>query len=261
MSTDTYSDICCCAEGLQGTRRPTEVLEPRRPTYLLIKHVLEWPVVLLMTAVAAPIILALAVLVKLTSNGPAFYLQTRLGRGGRTFKIIKLRTMRHNCEAGTGPVWSLPGDRRVTRLGRLLRDTHLDELPQLFNVLMGHMSLVGPRPERPEITERIERTLPEFRGRLLVRPGVTGLAQMRLPADTDLEGVRRKLAHDLYYAHEVSLLLDLRVAFSTAFYFLATLAHAICVGLVSSYGRAVENTMATLREPESDTAEFRASEA
>jgi lipopolysaccharide/colanic/teichoic acid biosynthesis glycosyltransferase len=248
-------------DALPGPRRPEELVEPRRPTYLLIKHVLELPVALMMTAVAAPIILALAVLVKLTSNGPAFYLQTRLGRGGRTFKIIKLRTMRHNCEVATGPVWSLPGDRRVTPIGRLLRDTHLDELPQLFNVLMGHMSLVGPRPERPEISERIEHTLPEFRGRLLVRPGVTGLAQMRLPADTDLEGVRRKLAHDLYYAREVSLQLDLRVALCTAFYFLATLAHAICVGLVSSYGRAVENTMASLREPERDAAELGATEA
>jgi lipopolysaccharide/colanic/teichoic acid biosynthesis glycosyltransferase len=103
------------------------------------------------------------------------------------------------------------------------------------------MSLVGPRPERPEISDRIEQVLPNFRDRLLVRPGVTGLAQMRLPADTDLEGVRKKLAHDLYYVREMSFLLDMRIGFSTAFYFLGAISHALCTALVRSYGRAVEH--------------------
>jgi lipopolysaccharide/colanic/teichoic acid biosynthesis glycosyltransferase len=140
-------------------------------------------------------------------------------------------------------VWSLPGDNRVTSIGRLLRDTHLDEVPQLWNVLQGNMGLVGPRPERPEITEKIERVLPNFRDRLLVRPGVTGLAQMRLPADTDLEGVRKKLAHDLYYVREVSLMLDTRIAISTAFYFMGAASQALCNALVKSYGLAVERSL------------------
>ena len=195
---------------------------------------------LVLAVLTAPLALVLAALVKITSPGPALYSQTRLGRYGKTYRIYKLRSMVHNCEVKTGPVWSLPGDRRITPLGRFMRNTHLDELPQLWNVLQGHMSLVGPRPERPEISARIEREIPNFRDRLLVRPGVTGLAQMRLPADTDLEGVRKKLAHDLYYVREVSFLLDLRIAFSTAFFFAGAACAALCDALVRSYGRQVE---------------------
>jgi len=221
---------------------------PRRPAYAAVKFAVEYVLALLLVVLTAPLILVLAAAVKGTSRGPAFYTQTRLGRGGRNYKIIKLRTMLHNCEAGTGPVWSLPGDRRITPIGKLLRDTHLDEVPQLWNVLLGHMSLVGPRPERPEISERIEQVLPNFRDRLLVRPGVTGLAQMRLPADTDLEGVRKKLAHDLYYVQEMSFLLDMRIGFSTAFYFLGAISHALCTALVRSYGRAAEQAVPTQSE-------------
>jgi lipopolysaccharide/colanic/teichoic acid biosynthesis glycosyltransferase len=169
----------------------------------------------------------MAALVRLTSSGPAFYFQTRLGRGGRHYRICKLRTMRHDCEARTGAVWSVPGDVRVTPIGRILRDTHLDELPQLFNVLCGHMALIGPRPERPEIVCRIEREVPDYRQRLRVRPGVTGLAQMRLPADVDVAGVRRKLAHDLDYIRRMSPVLDLRIAAATVRYFVAAAADAV----------------------------------
>jgi len=260
MLMDTNPGLCIKENRPRGQDPPPEEF-PRRLVYLAVKRVFDWLIALFLAVMSAPILLLLAALVKLTSPGPAFYVQSRLGFRGRTFMIIKLRTMRHNCETASGPVWSLPGDERVTRLGRVLRDTHLDELPQLLNVLLGHMSLVGPRPERPEIAAKIEKVLPEFRSRLLVRPGVTGLAQMRLPADTDLEGVRLKLAHDLYYVREISFLLDLRVAFSTAFYFLATLAHAICVGLISSYGRAVEHTLSREPETEADRAEMGAAEA
>jgi lipopolysaccharide/colanic/teichoic acid biosynthesis glycosyltransferase len=151
--------------------------------------------------------------------------------------------MVHNCEALTGPVWAAENDPRITPLGRILRDTHLDELPQLWNVLCGDMGLIGPRPERPEIVARIERELGDYRERLVIRPGVTGLAQMRLPADSDLESVRRKLAHDLYYINQVGLLLDLRIAVCTAFYFLGTAAQAVCRMAVGSYGREVESRL------------------
>jgi len=208
-----------------------------------LKFAMEWTLAFVLAVLTAPLVALLAIAVKLTSPGPAFYTQTRLGRFGRKYRIIKLRTMRHNCEANTGPVWSLPGDTRITGLGRLLRDTHLDELPQLLNVLRGEMSLVGPRPERPEITAKIERDIPNFRDRLLVRPGVTGLAQMRLPADTDLEGVRKKLAHDLYYVREVSFMLDFRIAFSTFCYFLGAAANALCKASVKSHGMAVERKL------------------
>ena len=185
--------------------------------YVRVKVVIEWVAALLLFTLAMPLLLALAALVALTSEGPIAYSQERLGRGGRPFRIYKLRTMTHGCEAETGPVWSVTNDPRVTRVGRFLRDTHLDEIPQLWNVLCGHMGLIGPRPERPEIAAKIEQTLPEFRARLLVRPGITGLAQMRLPADSDLETVRRKLSHDLYYIRHMSFVLDVRLALSTPF--------------------------------------------
>src|SRR5262249_55106805 len=139
-----------------------------------------------------------------------------LGRFGRPFLIYKLRTMTHNCEQESGVRWAVPGDPRVTRLGRFLRKTHLDELPQLWNVLRGDMSLVGPRPERPEFVPGLERAIPGYRPRLLVKPGVTGLAQVQLPADTDIPSVRRKLAYDLYYIRSGGLWLDLRLLASTA---------------------------------------------
>ena len=222
---------------------------PKRLWYVAVKLVAEWLLALALFVLTSPLLAVLAVVVKLTSPGPALYWQTRLGLNGRVYRMCKLRSMYHECELKTGPVWSLPGDRRVTPFGRFLRDTHLDELPQLWNVLQGHMGLVGPRPERPEITARIEKTLPNFRDRLLVRPGVTGLAQMRLPADRDLAGVRKKLAHDLYYVREVSFLLDVRIAFSTGFYFLAAASQAVCAALVKPYGNAAEQHLEPAREP------------
>jgi lipopolysaccharide/colanic/teichoic acid biosynthesis glycosyltransferase len=233
-------------EGSQvGLRSPDGWLAksagPKRRGYLRCKFFGEWLFAVTLVLLTAPLMVLLAIAVKLTSSGPAFYSQTRLGRFSRPFRIFKLRTMRHDCEAATGAVWSLPGDVRITPLGRLLRNTHLDELPQLWNVLLGQMSLVGPRPERPEITVKIDRVIPNFRDRLTVRPGVTGLAQMRLPADTDMEGVRKKLAHDLYYVREVSFLLDLRIAFSTAFYFMGAACDACHGALINDNGQEVES--------------------
>ena len=199
--------------------------------YIHVKVAAEWLGALLLLALSCPLLAALALAVRWTSRGPAFYAQTRLGLGGVRYRIYKLRTMVHDAEAATGPVWaSLSGDSRVTPLGRVLRATHLDELPQLWNVLRGEMGLIGPRPERPEIAGRIERKVAGYRGRLAVRPGVTGLAQMLLPADDPsdptLACVRRKLAYDLYYVRNVSILMDLRVALATPCYFAAAAAKA-----------------------------------
>ncbi len=197
-------------------RRPVGPV--RNGWYLPIKAAVDFSGALFLLALLAPLVGLLALLVKLTSRGPAFYTQTRIGRHGRPFTIYKIRTMIDNCESLTGPRWSIPGDPRVTWVGQLLRATHLDELPQLVNVLRGEMSLIGPRPERPEFLPRLERALPAYRDRLMVRPGVTGLAQVQLPADTDLASVRRKLAHDLYYIKYLSPWLDLRLLFCTALY-------------------------------------------
>ncbi len=204
-------------------------------TYLLFKTALDWLAALVMLSIATPFVAGLAVLLKCTSSGPVLYSQTRLGRGGRTFRIHKLRTMTHGCEATTGPVWSVDNDSRVTRVGRWLRDTHLDELPQLWNVLRGEMSLIGPRPERPEIAAKIVVELPEFAHRLRVRPGITGLAQMRLPADRDLDTVREKLAHDLRYVESIGPALDVRIAVSTALHFVGWAAMAGSRGLVNPF--------------------------
>jgi lipopolysaccharide/colanic/teichoic acid biosynthesis glycosyltransferase len=180
------------------------------------KEVLDFALAVVLAVLAAPFVLAAAALVKLTSRGPVIYAQTRVGLNGRVFTIYKLRTMYHNCEAVSGVKWATKADPRVTPVGRFLRATHLDELPQLWNVLKGDMSLVGPRPERPEFVVQLGRQIERYPERLRVRPGVTGLAQVQLPGDTDLESVRRKLGYDLYYVERGGLWLDLRLILSTA---------------------------------------------
>lgn len=185
--------------------------------YLTVKILLDWLLALILLILSSPLILLSMLLVKLTSRGPALYTQTRMGLNGRPFTIYKIRTMTYQCESLTGPRWSTPADNRITSMGRILRATHLDELPQLWNVLRGEMSLIGPRPERPEFLPQLEQAIPLYRSRLLVRPGLTGLAQVQLPADTNLASVRLKLAYDLYYVRHVTLLLDLRVLCATAF--------------------------------------------
>jgi lipopolysaccharide/colanic/teichoic acid biosynthesis glycosyltransferase len=167
--------------------------------------------------VFAPLILVLMGLVKWTSRGPALYSQVRLGRDRRPFTLYKIRSMHHDCERHTGPRWAAAsGDPRITPLGRVLRATHLDELPQLWNVVRGEMSLIGPRPERPEFVEQLERVIPGYQHRLVVRPGVTGLAQVQLPADTDLRSVQRKVTCDLYYVEHMNGLLDIKILMATA---------------------------------------------
>ncbi|HXG11931.1 MAG TPA: sugar transferase [Gemmataceae bacterium] len=215
---------------LERRQPPTVGGGEPRGWYPFFKAVWEPLVALVLLVPAIPVVLVAALLVKLTSRGPAFYTQTRVGRHGRTFTIYKLRTMVHNCESLTGPRWAIPGDPRVTRVGRFLRLTHIDELPQLLNVLRGQMSLIGPRPERPELVPELERALPRYRERLAVRPGLTGLAQIQLPPDTDLESVRRKLACDLYYIQHLGPWMDLSILLCTVLYMLgapARLARAL----------------------------------
>jgi lipopolysaccharide/colanic/teichoic acid biosynthesis glycosyltransferase len=213
-----------------------------RKGYLACKTLLERVGALLLLVLLSPLMVMTALLVRLASPGPALYRQQRLGKDGRLFTLYKMRTMTHNCEADTGPVWAQRHDPRVTPLGRLLRDTHLDELPQLWNVVRGEMSLIGPRPERPEIAGRIEGELPDFGRRLRVRPGLTGLAQVRLPADCHLDDTRRKLALDLYYIEKLNLMLDLRIATATVFLCAAPLLVAVGRLIVRSCGPMLRRT-------------------
>jgi lipopolysaccharide/colanic/teichoic acid biosynthesis glycosyltransferase len=184
--------------------------------YIWWKPAIEFTAALALSVFALPVVLVAALVVKLTSRGPAFYSQTRVGKGGRLFLLYKIRSMAHNCEKASGAQWSKPGDPRITRVGAFLRKTHVDELPQLLNVLMGDMSLVGPRPERPEFIPALEQAIPHYCDRLAVRPGVTGLAQVQLPPDTDMSSVRRKLACDLYYIRNLNWWLDFRLIACTA---------------------------------------------
>ena len=165
---------------------------------------------------AMPVIGLLFLLVRLTSAGPGIYRQKRVGKHGRTFIMYKLRTMRCDAEAATGAVWSTGNDPRATRLGHLLRYLHLDELPQLFNVLKGEMSLVGPRPERPEFVHILAEQIPGYLDRLAVPPGVTGLAQLNLSPDTDSASVCQKLVLDIEYVEGAGFLLDARIVLCTA---------------------------------------------
>lgn len=184
--------------------------------YVVCKTMFDVTISLALIAVLWPVILTLMALVRFSSPGPALYRQKRLGVDGRPFTILKLRTMRVDAEILTGPVWSSgEADPRVTPLGRFLRRTHLDELPQLWNVIRGDMSLVGPRPERPPIARMLERVIPEFMERTRIRPGVTGLAQIQWAADWNIGGTRRKLAYDLHYADTLGVWLDLRILAGT----------------------------------------------
>jgi lipopolysaccharide/colanic/teichoic acid biosynthesis glycosyltransferase len=235
----------------EGALPESASFAPIRAWYVPLKSSVEWMIALALFVFTSPVMIALAALVKMTSRGPAFYSQTRLGRHGRHYRIYKLRTMAHNCEATTGAVWARKNDPRITRLGRILRDTHLDELPQLVNILQGHMGLIGPRPERPELVPALVGEIPSYTRRLQVKPGVTGLAQMLLPADSDLHSVRRKIVHDLHYIKHLSPLMDLRIALCTVCYFSAAAAKAGCKLLVGGYGKAIAAECA-LPEPDQD---------
>ncbi|TVP74794.1 MAG: sugar transferase [Gemmatimonadales bacterium] len=164
-----------------------------------------------------PLLLLGMLLVRLTSSGPVFFRQTRVGRDGRTFEIVKLRTMVQDAERGTGAVWACEGDPRITPVGRFLRRTRIDELPQFWNVLRGDMSLVGPRPERPEFHEELGRQLPGFHRRIAVRPGLTGRAQVEFQYCGTVEEMRVKLRHDLQYIREMGLSTDLSLLLRTVF--------------------------------------------
>ncbi len=171
----------------------------------------------LMLFFAMPFIVSLVILTKLTSRGPGIYRQTRVGLKGEVFTVYKIRTMANDAESKSGPVWTAGiSDPRVTALGKFMRASHLDELPQLFNVIRGEMSIIGPRPERPEFTQFLAKEIPGYVGRLSVKPGITGLAQIILPADSDLESVQKKLDLDLEYVQSGTLILDFKIALCTA---------------------------------------------
>jgi lipopolysaccharide/colanic/teichoic acid biosynthesis glycosyltransferase len=198
-----------------GTMADPQTRQAMPGVYFRFKVVLGRSLALLLLIPGLPLILASVLLVRLTSRGPGLIHQTRVGKNGRLFVMHKIRTMIHDAEKYTGPTWTQTNDPRITPVGRLLRKIHVDELPQLFNVLKGEMVLIGPRPERPEIVDVLSEHIRHYRHRLAVPPGITGLAQINLPPDTDLESVRRKLALDLDYVNTANAGLDLRILLCT----------------------------------------------
>jgi sugar transferase (PEP-CTERM system associated) len=162
-----------------------------------------------------PLMLLIALVVKLSSKGPVLFKQERVGKGGSIFPLYKFRSMRVDAEARSGPVWTVDNDPRITRVGMFLRKTHLDELPQLWNVLRGDMNIVGPRPERPEFMQLLETEVPYYAHRHIVRPGITGWAQVRYNYGSTVEEQYEKLRHDLFYIKNVSPSLDFLILFET----------------------------------------------
>lgn len=183
--------------------------------YLVVKRAMDILFALIGLICFLPLFPFLALAIKLTSRGPVFYRQERVGRGGETFNILKLRSMRQDAEAHGKAQWAATNDPRITPVGRFLRKSRLDEVPQLFNVLRGDMSLIGPRPERPQFVETLAKDIPYYRSRLVVKPGLTGWAQVRYRYGNTTEDALRKLQYDLYYIRHQSLLLDLLIAAKT----------------------------------------------
>lgn len=184
-------------------------------TYRMIKRGMDIVLSMAMLVISAPVIPLMMLAIKLDSPGPIFFSQVRVGCGGKLFKIVKFRSMRQDAEAGSGAVWAADGDLRVTRVGRFLRKSRIDEVPQLWNILVGDMSFVGPRPERPEFDERLEREIPFYRARRAVRPGLTGWAQVQYRYGNSLTDTLRKVEYDLYYIKNESLYLDLLILLRT----------------------------------------------
>ncbi len=170
------------------------------------------PIILILIS---PLLLAAAIIIKASSRGPIIYSQIRVGKDGKLFRIYKLRSMYINAESASGPVWACRDDPRVIPACRWMRRSHVDELPQLFNVIRGEMSLIGPRPERPEILDELEKLYPDVRKRLLVKPGITGLAQVRHGYDTGVENVRKKLIADLEYIEKTRWTMELSILVRT----------------------------------------------
>ncbi|MET3724723.1 TIGR03013 family XrtA/PEP-CTERM system glycosyltransferase [Sphingomonas trueperi] len=182
----------------------------------LFKRLFDILASLILLLVAFPLVIVTAVLIKLESRGPALYRQQRVGLYGQAFDVLKLRSMRQDAEAPGEAVWAEENDPRITRIGRIIRKIRIDELPQCWSVLKGEMSFVGPRPERPKFVEDLEQALPYYAERHMVKPGITGWAQINYPYGASIDDARQKLEYDLFYAKNYSPFLDLLILLQTA---------------------------------------------
>jgi len=185
------------------------------------KRLMDVVVSLMILTLSAPLWIVIGLAIKLNSPGPLVYSQERVGKDGKIFKMHKFRTMYKDAEANTGPVWATTNDPRVTTVGRFLRKTRLDEIPQFIDVLRGDMSLVGPRPERPYFVEILSKEIPLYKRRLAVKPGITGWAQIKQGYDTSIEDVKSKVRYDLFYIENMSFRMDLKILLLTIYTMIA----------------------------------------
>lgn len=181
----------------------------------LLKRVFDFTVSVVLLLLTFPVMLVTAALIKLDSRGPVIFSQDRVGENGRIFKVYKFRSMRVDAEEKTGPVWAKSNDDRVTRVGSVIRKLRIDELPQLINVLKGDMSFVGPRPERPFFVEQLKEVIPYYEMRTVVKPGITGWAQIKYPYGANFDDAVQKLQYDIYYIKNMSPLMDVLIFFMT----------------------------------------------
>jgi exopolysaccharide biosynthesis polyprenyl glycosylphosphotransferase len=180
-----------------------------------IKRIFDILVSLIILILASPILIITAIAIKIDSKGPVFFKQERMGQNGKIFNILKFRSMINDAEKYTGPVWSQKDDPRVTKVGKIVRKIRIDEIPQMYNVLKGEMSLVGPRPERPYFVEKLSQEIPYYKRRLKVRPGITGWAQVKHKYDESIEDVKVKLRYDLFYIENMSIRMDFKIMLRT----------------------------------------------
>jgi sugar transferase (PEP-CTERM system associated) len=233
--TFPYKEILDCKlQGIRVEDWPTFyekltgkiIVQDLRPSWLIfadgferniisIKGITDILLAAIGLCIALPMMALIAILTKLDSYGPVFFRQERVGENGRIFTLYKFRTMVEDAEKETGPVWAQDTDPRTTRLGKILRRTGLDEIPQMFNVLIGDMSFVGPRPERPHFVAELQETIPYYSQRLVVKPGITGWAQIRYGYGATIEDAIEKLQFDLYYIKNMSWFLDMLIILST----------------------------------------------
>ena len=187
----------------------------RSTAFIVVRRIISIAISLLGLILALPLLPLIVLAIRLDSKGPVFYTQTRVGKNGRIFKVVKFRTMRQDAEAASGPQWAGDNDPRATRVGRFLRSSRLDEIPQLWCVLKGDMAFVGPRPERPEFIALLSKEIPYYGVRHMVRPGLTGWAQVKYKYGSTIEDSREKLQYDLFYMKNASIGLDLLIMFQT----------------------------------------------
>ena len=181
-----------------------------------VKRVMDICIAVFLLIITSPLLLLTAIAIKLDSKGPVFYKQQRIGLYSRPFTVYKFRSMRTDAEKD-GPQWAKKNDSRITRVGKIIRKFRIDEVPQLLCVLQGDMSMVGPRPERSVFIEELRKTIPFYASRLKMKPGLTGLAQVRHHYDNDIEDVKIKLGYDIYYLSNASILLDIQILIRTIY--------------------------------------------